>query len=50
MSWAHVISDLNDAEIAGAFYEKLLQKTNQKQFRVLKRQKNICEMETKFSK
>ena len=42
MPWAYVICDLNDAEIVGAFYEKLLQKTNQKQFRVEKRQKNIC--------
>ena len=30
----HVIRDLNGKEIVGMFYEKELQKTNQKQFRV----------------
>ena len=30
------ISDLNDEEIVGTFYEKKLQKTNQKEFRVEK--------------
>ena len=34
--WTNVISDLKGEEIAGAFYEKELQKTNQKEFRVEK--------------
>ena len=34
--WAHVISDLNGEEIVGNFYEKELQKTNQKEFRIEK--------------
>ena len=32
----HVISDLNGKEIMGSFYEKVLQKTNQKEFRIEK--------------
>ena len=32
----YVISDLKDKEIVGTFYEKELQKTNQKEFRVEK--------------
>ena len=32
----HVISDLNGEEIVGSFYEKELQKTNQKEFRLEK--------------
>ena len=32
----HVIGDLKDKEIGGTFYEKELQKTNQKEFRVEK--------------
>ena len=28
--WTYVISDLNDEEIFGTFYEKVLQKANQK--------------------
>ena len=28
--WTYVINDLNDKEITGTFYEKELQKTNQK--------------------
>ena len=38
--WTNVINDLNGEEIVGKFYEKELQKTNQKEFRtekVLKR-------------
>ena len=38
--WTYVIKDLNGEEITGGFYEKELQKTNQKEFRkekVLKR-------------
>ena len=34
--WTYVISDLNSEEIAGSFYEKELQKTNQKEFRIEK--------------
>ena len=36
MPWTYVISDLKDEEIIGAFYEKTLQKTSQKEFRVEK--------------
>ena len=41
--WTYVISDLNGEEIIGSFYEKELQKTNQKAFRiekVIKRRRN----------
>ena len=41
--WTYVISDLNDEEIVGTFYEKELQKTNQKEFgidKVIKRKGN----------
>ena len=34
--WTYVISDLNGEEIIGTFYEKELQKTNQKEFRIEK--------------
>ena len=34
--WTHVINDLNGEEIIGIFYEKELQKTNQKEFRIEK--------------
>ena len=34
--WTFVISDLNGEEIIGSFYEKELQKTNQKEFRIEK--------------
>ena len=34
--WAYVISDLNGEEIIGSFYEKELQKTNKKEFRIEK--------------
>ena len=34
--WTYVISDLKGEEIVGKFYEKDLQKTNQKEFRVEK--------------
>ena len=34
--WAYIISDLNGEEIMGSFYEKELQKTNQKGFRIKK--------------
>ena len=36
MPWTYVISDLNWKKIVGKFYEKELQKTNQKEFRVEK--------------
>ena len=41
--WTYVISHLNGEEIVGSFYEKELQKTNQKEFRnekVIKRKGN----------
>ena len=34
--WAYVINDLNGGEIIGTFYEKELQDTNQKEFRIEK--------------
>ena len=34
--WAYMISDLNGEPVAGSFYEKELQKTNQKKFRIEK--------------
>ena len=34
MDSIYVISDLKDGKIAGTFYKKELQKTNQKDFRV----------------
>ena len=34
--WIYVISNLNEEEIIGTFYEKELQKTNQNEFRVEK--------------
>ena len=36
MSWTYVMSDFKGKEIVGTFYEKELQKTNQKEFRVEK--------------
>ena len=32
--WTYIISDLNGEEITGSFYEKELQKTSQKEFRI----------------
>ena len=32
--WTYIINDLNGEEIIGRFYEKELQKTNQKEFRI----------------
>ena len=32
--WTYVINDLNGEENTGSFYEKELQKTNQKKFRI----------------
>ena len=31
--WTNVVNDLNGKEVIGTFYEKELQKTNQKEFR-----------------
>ena len=36
MPWAYVIDDLSGEEIFGTFYEKELQKANQKEFRIEK--------------
>ena len=36
VSWTCIISDLNGEEIVETFYEKELQKTNQKEFRIEK--------------
>ena len=36
MPWTYEISDLNGEKILGSFYEKELQKTNQKNFRIEK--------------
>ena len=41
--WPYVISDLKGEEIAGFFYEKELQQTNKKEFRVEKVSKRECE-------
>ena len=34
--WIYLINDLNNKEIKGSFYEKELQKTDQKEFRIEK--------------
>ena len=34
--WTYAISDLNGEKIIGTFYEKELQETNQKEFRIEK--------------
>ena len=34
--WTYVINDLNGEELVATFYEKELQKTNQKEFRIEK--------------
>ena len=34
--WTYLINDLNGEEIKGSFYEKELQKTNEKEFRIEK--------------
>ena len=34
--WTYTISDLNGEKVIGTFYEKELQKTNQKEFRIKK--------------
>ena len=36
LPWTYVINDFNDEEIDGTFYEKDLQKTNQKEFEIEK--------------
>ena len=35
--WTYVIENLNGEEIVGAFYVKVLQKTNQIEFRIKKK-------------
>ena len=37
--WLYIINGLNGEEITGTFYEKKLQKTNQKEFRIKKKLK-----------
>ena len=34
--WTYIINDLNGQKITGTFYEKELQRTNQKEFRIEK--------------
>ena len=41
--WTYVTSDLNGEEITGTFYEKELQKTNQKEVRIEKVLKRKCD-------
>ena len=41
--WTYVINDLNGKKIIGTFYEKELQKTNQKEFRKEKVLKKNCD-------
>ena len=41
--WTYAINDLNGEEIIGSFYEKELQKTNQKEFRIEKVLKRKCD-------
>ena len=36
MLWTYAINDLNDDQVIGTFYDKELQKTNQKEFRIEK--------------
>ena len=36
VTWTCIMSDLNGEEIAGTFFEKELEKTNQKEFKVEK--------------
>ena len=36
LPWTYVINDPNDKEIVGTFFEKELQKTNQKEFQIEK--------------
>ena len=46
--WTYVINDLNGEEITGTNYEKELQKTNKKEFRieqVIRRKGDKCQME-----
>ena len=34
--WAYAVNDFNEEEIIGTFYEKVLQKTSQKEFSIEK--------------
>ena len=48
--WTYIIDDLNGGKVIGKFYEKKLQKTNQKEVRIekvikKKGKKAICQME-----
>ena len=43
MPWTYVINTLNGEEIAGNFYEKELQKINQKEFRIKTLMKKKCD-------
>ena len=47
--WTYIINDLNGEEIIWTYYEKELQKTNQKEFRIKKYLRKkviiICKME-----
>ena len=48
MSRANIINDLNGEETIEIFYEKKLQKTNQKEFsieKIIKRKDTACQME-----
>ena len=36
VSWTYVVSDLNGEKIAGTFYKKELEKTNQEEFKIEK--------------
>ena len=36
MPWTYVIKDFKGGEIVGTFYQKVLQKANQKEFRIEK--------------
>ena len=44
VTWSYVISDIKGEEIVGMFYEKHLQKTNQKELKVEKVIKRINQM------
>ena len=39
-SWTYVVSNLNEEEMFGTFYEKELQETNQNEFRLKKEKRH----------
>ena len=41
--WTYVVTNLNGGKIAGSFYEKELQKTNQNEYRIEKVIKRKCD-------